>query len=196
MHDAPVHSRMHSATTAHKIYSCKHLEQVVPWPHFTSTLLSFSTCLPFPLVLPTNYVCFFQIDLTLWTDLDHWFWKEGTQSCVTVYHEQYACVEMNKERREKTVNAERSRRVNKERGEVQRGRTGEERQEEKSESESTWMPNAAAEWHFIGICQLNSDWPDIANPSRCSALTDECVTVSCGRKRGGGLRLPWPADPG
>lgn len=40
------------------------------------------------------------------------------------------------------------------------------------------MPSAAAEWHFIGICQLGSDWPDTANPSRCSALTDECVTVS------------------
>lgn len=60
------------------------------------------------------------------------------------------------------------------------------------------MPSAAAEWHFVGICQLASDWPDIANPSRCSALTDECVTVSCGGGNGEGLGgseegLPWPA---
>lgn len=59
----------------------------------------------------------------------------------------------------------------------------ENREEGKWEPESAWMPSAAAEWHFIGICQLNSDWSDIANPSRCSALTDECVTVSCGTKR-------------
>lgn len=65
------------------------------------------------------------------------------------------------------------------------------KEEEKWESKSTWMPCAAAEWHFIGIYQLSSDWPDIANPSRCSALTDECVTVSRGKKTGrGGLRLP------
>lgn len=47
------------------------------------------------------------------------------------------------------------------------------------------MLGAAAEWHFIGICQLGPDWPDTVNPSRCSALTDECVTVSCGREIGG-----------
>ena len=46
------------------------------------------------------------------------------------------------------------------------------------------MLGAAAEWHFIGICQLGSDWPDTVNPARCSALTDECVTVSCEGKRG------------
>lgn len=59
-------------------------------------------------------------------------------------------------------------------------------EQEKRESESAWMLSAAAEWHFIGICQLSSDWPDIANPPRCSALTDECVTVLCGRKQRGG----------
>lgn len=52
------------------------------------------------------------------------------------------------------------------------------------------MPSAAAEWHCVGICQLDSDWPDTANPSRCSALTDECVTVLCGRK----LRERVPED--
>lgn len=45
------------------------------------------------------------------------------------------------------------------------------------------MPCAAAVWHFIGIYQLRSDWPDIANPSRCSALTDEYVTVSHGERK-------------
>lgn len=58
------------------------------------------------------------------------------------------------------------------------------------------MPSTAAEWHFSGICQLNSDWPDTANPPRCSALTDECVTVLCERKRRGGLRPAWPEGPG
>ncbi|XP_038164550.1 uncharacterized protein LOC119798948 [Cyprinodon tularosa] len=60
------------------------------------------------------------------------------------------------------------------------------------------MPSAAAEWYFIGICQLDSDWPDTANPSRCSALTDECVTVLCGRKRreGEGQRTPLLVGPG
>lgn len=86
-------------------------------------------------------------------------------------------------------------------GEKQTRRWGEEQKEqreeqEKWESESAWMLSAAAEWHFIGICQLNSDWPDIANPPRCSALTDECVTVLCGRKQRGGLTLLWPAGPG
>lgn len=63
------------------------------------------------------------------------------------------------------------------------------------------MLSAAAEWHFIGICQLRSDWPDTANPSRCSALTDECVTVSCRREKGGGAggragARHWPVSPG
>lgn len=63
-------------------------------------------------------------------------------------------------------------------------------------NECAWMLSAAAEWHFIAICQLNSDWPDTANPPRCSALTDECVTVLHGRKWRGGLRLLWPEGPG
>lgn len=67
------------------------------------------------------------------------------------------------------------------------------------------MPSTAAGRHFSGICQLSSDWPDTANPPRCSALTDECVTVLCeGEKqregereeRGGGLRPAWPQGPG
>lgn len=53
--------------------------------------------------------------------------------------------------------------------------------------ERAWMPSTAAGRHFSGICQLSSDWPDTANPPRCSALTDECVTVLCeGKSRGRG----------
>lgn len=47
------------------------------------------------------------------------------------------------------------------------------------------MPSTAAGRHFSRICQLGSDWPDTANPPRCSALTDECVTVLCERKSRG-----------
>lgn len=47
------------------------------------------------------------------------------------------------------------------------------------------MPSTAAGRHFCRICQLSSDWPDTANPPRCSALTDECVTVLCERKSRG-----------
>lgn len=66
------------------------------------------------------------------------------------------------------------------------------------------MPSTAAGRLFSRFCQLSSDWPDTANPPRCSALTDECVTVLCERKsRGrdvkagqGGLRPAWPQGPG
>lgn len=65
-------------------------------------------------------------------------WKgRNTVLCYCISCAVCICTELNEERRETTVKVERSRRVNKERGEVQRGRTGEERQEEKSESEST-----------------------------------------------------------
>lgn len=55
--------------------------------------------------------------------------------------------------------------------------------------------STAAEWHFIGMCQFNSDWPDTANPSRCSALTDECVTVFVREKVGRGSEASAAGGP-